>query len=188
MGSNGKLEHGAVSSGQNNFQGRYAIRHQWSGPIACKNPVRGTWGGPPGGSQPKAAAATNTAFAARGKLQLAAFVKGPLPDVVALPGAATPLGSPVVRVPPSPPGSAIAPMAPAGSASAASSSSTASVADAAPADSGPNVPNAATPPSRGCGCDVPGVGDPLSAGGALAAVGTFLAALRRRRRTARGER
>jgi len=39
----------------NNFQGRYVILHRWEGEIACQNPVRGRWGGPPGsgfGSRP----------------------------------------------------------------------------------------------------------------------------------------
>ena len=40
---------GATPSSTNNFQGRYAIRHWWTGPIACKNPQRGVWGGPPDG-------------------------------------------------------------------------------------------------------------------------------------------
>ena len=182
MGGNGKLEHGAVSSGQNNFQGRYAIRHAWAGPIACAKPVRGVWGGPPGGGDKKITPAMNLAFAPRGKLQLAAFVKGPLPDVVALPGAATPLGTPVVQVPPSPP-------SPAGSGSAKPSTGPASsVEDASIGDGGPNVPSAPPPASHGCGCDVPGVTDPLATGGLISAAGIFLAALRRRRRIARGAR
>jgi hypothetical protein len=67
----GGLEQGAVASGQNNFQGRYIIRHAWKGPIACASPIRGRWGGPPAGvaaSQP--AAATGTAFVQR-KAELA---------------------------------------------------------------------------------------------------------------------
>ena len=32
----------------NNFQGRYIIRHYWKGPVACKQPVYDSWGGPPG--------------------------------------------------------------------------------------------------------------------------------------------
>src|SRR6185503_18306156 len=40
----GKLEEGAQPSSINNFQGRYAIRHPWTGPIACANPRRGLWG------------------------------------------------------------------------------------------------------------------------------------------------
>src|SRR5206468_3410740 len=35
----GSLEHGSTPAGGNNFQGRYAIRHPWTGPIACANPV-----------------------------------------------------------------------------------------------------------------------------------------------------
>ena len=178
MGASGKLEHGAASSGMNNFQGRYAIRHSWAGPIACKNPTRGVWGEPPNGSLPKATPATNLAFAPRGKLQLATFVKGGvLPDVVALPGAATPLGSPVVQIPPSPPGAASA--ATTGGAPPLPPAEDASAGDA----SGATPPT--TPPPPGCGCDVPGGSDPVAAGGLLTAATVFLAALRRRRR-ARG--
>ena len=32
----------------NNFQGRYVILHRWEGPVACDEPQRGSWGGPPG--------------------------------------------------------------------------------------------------------------------------------------------
>ena len=87
----GKLEHGAQSnSGVNNFQGRYAIRHPWTGPIACANPVRGLWGGPPAGTEgsTKPMAAQNTAFAPRGNVQLASFVKSDVPELSLTPGAA----------------------------------------------------------------------------------------------------
>ena len=65
----GELEHGATPASINNFQGRYAIRHAWGGPITCKEPKRGIWGGPPsyvkaeGGGSPKAA--LDLAFATR---------------------------------------------------------------------------------------------------------------------------
>src|SRR5262249_41004023 len=36
--ANGALENGAQSASINNFQGRYAVRHPWTGPIACANP------------------------------------------------------------------------------------------------------------------------------------------------------
>ena len=173
-GPNGSLEHGATASSTNNFQGRYAIRHPWTGAIACKNPQRGIWGGPPNGSMPAASPATNTAFAPRGKVQLATFIKGTLPEVVALPGSPTPLGSPVVQVPPSPPGSAPpAPTdtAPAASASAAPSSST-----------GPGVPT--TPPQpHSCGCDVVGARSSLAPAGLLVGLGLAISAWRRRRRS-----
>ncbi len=69
------LETGAVKSEVNNFQARYAIRHPWTGPIACEKPQRGIWGGPPGShGNPTAEAARDLAFAKRGGLQLAAVV------------------------------------------------------------------------------------------------------------------
>jgi MYXO-CTERM domain-containing protein len=44
----GQLERGAIEEpgGYNNFQARYIIRHEWTGPIQCDNPRRGIWGGP----------------------------------------------------------------------------------------------------------------------------------------------
>jgi TonB family protein len=47
----GVLERGAKPSSVNNFQGRYTIRHPWTGPIGCSEPQRGVWGGPPAGEQ-----------------------------------------------------------------------------------------------------------------------------------------
>lgn len=73
-GSNGKLETSAMESSFNNFQGRYAIRHAWKGPIRCQNPRRGRWGGPPAGTAYQGpSAAQNTAFAPRGKTPLGTF-------------------------------------------------------------------------------------------------------------------
>jgi hypothetical protein len=83
MGANGELESGAQPSGTNNFQGRYAIRHAWTGPIACENPRRGLWGGPPTGvsasTTPKAA--VDLAFVRRGSIQLASFLQKPVPEL-----------------------------------------------------------------------------------------------------------
>jgi hypothetical protein len=65
-GPDGSLEKGAVPASLNNFQGRYAIRHAWKGPIACANPVRGRWGGPPSGeAQQGPSAAVGTPFVQR---------------------------------------------------------------------------------------------------------------------------
>ncbi len=80
-GANHQLERGAVESSMNNFQGRYIIRHRWTGPIECENPKRNVWGGPPGGGEPEASSAKNIAFAPRGKVTLAAFVKEDNPDL-----------------------------------------------------------------------------------------------------------
>ena len=79
----GKLEERSRVDETNNFQGRYAIRHAWTGPIACENPIRGRWGGPPGDqiadSEPQAA--TNIAFAPRGQVSLPALVKQDIPEL-----------------------------------------------------------------------------------------------------------
>ncbi len=80
-----KLEEGAVPYNINNFQARYAIRHEWKGPIACANPIRGRWGGPPPGQQiatggqPKPA--LDLAFVPRGKAQLAQLVRQDVPEI-----------------------------------------------------------------------------------------------------------
>jgi hypothetical protein len=89
------LEQGAQPSGRNMFQGRYAIRHPWKGPITCSEPRRGVWGGPPGGGMPPSRPALDTAFAPR-KADLApklaespvaeVGIKGTKPYAGAVPG------------------------------------------------------------------------------------------------------
>jgi hypothetical protein len=69
------LEYGANPSDANYFQARYAVRHWWTGPIKCKSPVRGQWGGPPDGRMNQVMAASKTAFAPRGQMQLATMIK-----------------------------------------------------------------------------------------------------------------
>ncbi len=75
------LEYGATPSDQNFFQARYAIRHAWTGPIRCANPVRGVWGGPPDGNYQPTIAASKVAFAPRGKLEVASVVKRDLWEI-----------------------------------------------------------------------------------------------------------
>lgn len=85
--------HGASPADVNNFQGRYAIRHEWEGPIECESPVRGRWGGPPSGAPPVGARpATDLAFAPRGGIQLASVVPAGIEalGVAAAPEAAAP--------------------------------------------------------------------------------------------------
>ncbi len=77
----GGLEYGAVASSQNFFQARYAVRHWWTGPIACKNPQRGVWGGPPDGNYGGTIAASKLAFVPRGKLELASVVNRDLWEI-----------------------------------------------------------------------------------------------------------
>jgi hypothetical protein len=189
----GQLEHDAKvqSGGINNFQGRYAMRHPWTGPITCKNPQRGIWGGPPNGRTPKSQPAVDLAFAPRGNVQLATFVKGPVPQAFALPGAPVLLGAPVVPVPPSkdPPSTAAAPS---GSALVAQVGDPASLAprmgpgEADAGAVGPALPPTAPRTAGGCGCDVaPPSGGPLAAGGALAFLGLAMTRQRARRRGSR---
>jgi hypothetical protein len=73
-------------SGDNNFQGRYIIRHYWSGAVQCKTPQYGQWGGPPNGDQkPAPVAAKGLALAPRGKVVLRSSVRSPVPSL-GLPG------------------------------------------------------------------------------------------------------
>ncbi len=76
------LEEGARPSHANNFQGRYAIRHAWEGPIACEAPMRNRWGGPPAGTEaPGTATAQNLAYAPRGSVRLPEVVRSPIPEL-----------------------------------------------------------------------------------------------------------
>ena len=77
----GALEEGAREDSTNNFQGRYAIRHEWTGPIECASPVRGRWGGPPGERRPAPMPATDLAFAPRGQVQLPRLVAEDIPEL-----------------------------------------------------------------------------------------------------------
>lgn len=76
------LEYGATPSKQNFFQARYAVRHWWSGPIKCKHPQRGVWGGDPTGQAWDATlTAEKTAFVPRGKLALGAVIQRDLWEI-----------------------------------------------------------------------------------------------------------
>jgi hypothetical protein len=97
----GKLEEGAKPSSMNNFQGRYAIRHRWTGPVACKNPRRGIWGGPPnGGGIAAPQPALGLAFAPRGQVQLAASISGDVPELGLRKGVLEPVAKPPATTPP----------------------------------------------------------------------------------------
>ena len=92
--ANGKLEEGSQASSINNFQGRYAIRHRWTGKVACKNPRRGIWGGPPGGGMPQPRAALGLAFAPRGQVQIAKSIKQDVPEIGLKKGKLEPVAPP----------------------------------------------------------------------------------------------
>ncbi|MEM9189640.1 MAG: DUF2330 domain-containing protein [Myxococcota bacterium] len=98
LGSDGQLETGAEPASQNNFQGRYAIRHPWEGAIACESPVRGRWGGPPTGTARGPSPARDLAFAPRGQLALEEMVREDVPEIdLTLAAAATPVLPPAPR-------------------------------------------------------------------------------------------
>jgi len=106
--SNGKIEEGWQPSSVNNFQGRYAIRHRWTGPIACSDPVRDRWGGPPPevssrpGFEPTGVKpAVDIALAPRGGIDLPKVVRRDVPELdlkavaatIATPTPTTPTGT-----------------------------------------------------------------------------------------------
>ena len=72
---------GAQPSSDNNFQGRYIIRHYWTGPVRCEHPNYDEWGGPPDGSEPKPTAAKGLAMAPRGQIDLKKSVQSPVPTL-----------------------------------------------------------------------------------------------------------
>jgi hypothetical protein len=74
---------GAEDASVNNFQGRYIIRHYWTGPVKCDHPQYETWGGPPSGVEGSTnpSAARNLAMAPRGKVDLKASVRSPVPTL-----------------------------------------------------------------------------------------------------------
>jgi hypothetical protein len=132
----GHLSMGAkpMETGSNNFQGRYAIRHPWVGPMDCKEPRRGVWGGPwydvygwNGQQLSQPVPASKTAFVPRGGVTLTNFVRTDVPELDVKAGKG-PL--PVTAA-----------VASAGSSPGASSSSS-----TAPASS-----SSTTPPNKGCG-------------------------------------
>ena len=73
-------EQGAVAS---SFQGRYAILHDWDGPVLCTPPRYRIWGGPPsaGARLPPLQSAIEPAGAVRGQKDLGRSILTPLPSL-----------------------------------------------------------------------------------------------------------
>jgi hypothetical protein len=168
-----KLETGATKARINNFQGRYAIRHPWKGPIACENPVRGRWGGPPAGEASKGVkAAQDLAFAPRGGFELASMVRHDVPEVDIK--AAEKSASQAPRVA----HAGATSNEPAPAAPTASPTPTASSAPTRPAtETAPPAPEA-----KGCGACAVGEGQGSAAAALATAFGAALSRLRRKRR------
>ena len=132
MKAAGKLEEGAAPADQNNFQGRYAIRHEWTGPLSCANPIRHQWGGPPPELAAKATGvkpALDLAFAPRGQVALPEVVQRDVPEIGIVAAAAKVVAAPV------------------------------DVAPHVPAPATPERSQHSEPKKSGCGCDT-STGDP----------------------------
>jgi hypothetical protein len=103
-------EKAAVAAPANTFQGRYIIRHEWTGPmgLGCNTPRRGVWGGPhhsAAGAAGAAGVATarvarDLAFAPRGQIKLASLLREPVPALETAP--ATPAAPAVPATPAKP--------------------------------------------------------------------------------------
>ncbi|MAC28427.1 MAG: hypothetical protein CMN29_15710 [Sandaracinus sp.] len=110
-GTDGTMSRGVRAYAVNNFQARYAVLHEWEGPIECEEPMRGRWGGPPstqrGSSGPMAAAGLAFASSA-GSESLEAYLTQDVPELGrasdTLPSGPTEAPPP----PPPPPGSGCA--------------------------------------------------------------------------------
>jgi hypothetical protein len=181
MQSNGKLEQGAQPSGQNNFQARYVVRHAWTGPITCAQPVRGHWGGPPGKAAPAVRPAAKIGFAARGKaLTLASLVRGAMPPESVL-SSAGPIN--LIAIPAPVDASAAPPLV-----DGDASLDGAIVPTTVPEERDAETPRSLTPtvaPRGGCaGCEV-GAADGTMAGSMAALAMVAFARLRRRARPIR---
>jgi hypothetical protein len=63
------------------FQGRYLIRHYWTGTVTCEAPRFERWGGPPDAPYVRnlATPAKGLATAPRGKVALRSEVRSPVP-------------------------------------------------------------------------------------------------------------
>jgi hypothetical protein len=165
----------------NMFQGRYVILHPWEGPIACTNPYRGVWGGPPDGTPPRPQAATHRALTQGIPTALpdgARFLAEDVPAIGAVAGGAG-------LAPGTTPASASAGSTPVSGTGATTGSLKNQTGSGAGAT---GVPAASPPPSAG-GCAGCAVTDVRGSGPAVACAGAALIALGwQRRRRARGGR
>jgi len=87
---------GPTVASRSTFQGRYIIRHRWSGPLTCGDPDFDNWGGPPDDATQPVRPATDLGGAERGKVDLSLLIREPVPAIdlyVAHNVSAAPLGA-----------------------------------------------------------------------------------------------
>ena len=170
MQAAGKLEQGARSDASNNFQARYVIRHAWTGPIACRHPQRGVWGGPPNGGGVGVQPAAKIGFVPRGAaVTMQTFVRGALPPESFLSsGGATPVLAFPATLAPMDAGTTLGP------------DLDAAMVTPVPTESTPPLPSTA-PPQGGCAGCAMGTTDASSAGAIAALMGIALARVRRKK-------
>jgi hypothetical protein len=184
------MEPGAVEGqGFNAFQGRYALRHPWGGPVTCKFPQRGIWGDPPPGIDVSPITpARKVAFAHRDP-KLLPWLLSPLTKAAGLSGGtklssagAAPAVAAASPSPASTPGGDPGPAAPAAPVVSSPAAAPAPAPAADPAAS-PGPPPPATPPGGGCaGC---AVGEGVQGGFVLSVALGLFGWFRRRARPAR---
>ncbi len=91
-GGGNKLSTKALTASRSTFQGRYIIRHKWTGPVTCKDPKRGMWGGAPASVKRSTSplAAQKLAFARRSGVNLTSMVVGGMPALASASTSARP--------------------------------------------------------------------------------------------------
>ena len=131
----GVMSHDVRISGERSqFQGRYAILHRWEGPVACENPRRGLWGGPPQGGNPQPRAALDLATQARSGNLASFFPSSSVPELPMLRSEADPSATRATSMSEStpPPADSTTPAAPPAAAPATAGSPMTEPADPAP--------------------------------------------------------
>jgi hypothetical protein len=81
----GLLDEKTQKSSMNQFQGRYAILHPWTGKLSCESPSRGIWGGPPNGGQQVTAAEGRLQAGAKKPANLPALLVDTIPGLAPVP-------------------------------------------------------------------------------------------------------
>jgi MYXO-CTERM domain-containing protein len=77
----GALDHGTHPAPENAFQARFAVRHEWTGPVKCESPKRGVWGPSPQGMKSPTQGALRLPYALRAGMKLSSFLREDVPEL-----------------------------------------------------------------------------------------------------------